>query len=316
MSKLHYPKIAPSEITPEAVWASRRTYLRQMGAGALVLGAGSILPTLAAASNQDSTNKLWDKSVGDLTPEDSVTSYNNFYEFGTGKSDPAQYAGKMPLSPWTLSVEGEVAKPQVFDIDQLKKLADQEERIYRLRCVEAWSMVIPWEGYSLASLLNVVQPTSKAKYVEFTTAMQPEYMPGLKRRIIRWPYTEALRLDEAMHPLAMLVFGVYGKPLPGQNGGPVRLAVPWKYGFKSGKSLVKIRLLEEMPVTSWVAVAPDEYGFYANVNPNVPHPRWSQATERRIGGGLFAPKVDTLMFNGYAEQVASLYTGMDLQRNY
>ncbi|MGP1614402.1 MAG: protein-methionine-sulfoxide reductase catalytic subunit MsrP [Pollutimonas bauzanensis] len=250
------------------------------------------------------------------TSEKDVSSYNNFYEFGTGKTDPLEYAAKMQTSPWTVSVEGEAAKPRSFDIDDLRKLAGLEERIYRLRCVEAWSMVIPWTGYSLAALLKQVEPTSKAKYVEFVTVVQPGNMPGLGDRIIDWPYVEGLRIDEAMHPLTMLVFGVYGKTLPNQNGAPVRVAVPWKYGFKSGKSLVKIRLVEKMPVTSWVKIAPREYGFYANVNPGVPHPRWSQATERRIGDGFFAPRVDTLMFNGYADQVASLYAGMDLGKNY
>lgn len=312
MSRLHLPKIPASEITPEAVWLSRRQWLRQAGASALALGAGHAFPAWAASS----VTAAMIGDPGQPTSKEDITSYNNFYEFGTGKTDPRDYSSGMRLSPWTLSVEGEVNKPQVFDLDQLKKLAAMEHRVYRLRCVEAWSMVIPWSGYSLASLLKVVEPTSKAKYVEFVTDMQPEHMPGLKRRIINWPYREALRIDEAVHPLTMLVFGVYGKPLPAQNGAPVRLAVPWKYGFKSGKSIVKIRLLEKQPVTSWVDVAPQEYGFYANVNPTVPHPRWSQATERRIGDGFFAAKAQTLMFNGYAEQVASLYTGMDLTRNY
>ncbi|MBP6020891.1 MAG: protein-methionine-sulfoxide reductase catalytic subunit MsrP [Burkholderiaceae bacterium] len=313
MSKLRLPKIPATQITPEAVWSSRRDWLRQAGMGALALGAGHILPAWAADDPAVSNSSAL---ADQLTSERDITSYNNFYEFGTGKSDPHDYAGKMKLSPWTLSVEGEVAKPQVFDLDKLKQLAAIEERIYRMRCVEGWSMVIPWNGYSLSNLLKVVEPTSKAKFVEFTTVMQPEAMPGLKRRIINWPYIEALRIDEAVHPLTTLVFGVYGKDLLGQNGAPVRVAIPWKYGFKSGKSIVRIRLLEQMPLTSWVDVAPEEYGFYANVNPHVPHPRWSQATERRIGDSMFAPKVDTLMFNGYGDQVASLYTGMDLKRNY
>lgn len=312
MSKLRLPSIPASHITPEAVWSSRRTWLRQAGMGALALGAARIMPAWASNSPDVSGGDLADQ----LTSEDYITSYNNFYEFGTDKSDPYHYADQMKLSPWTVTVEGEVAKPQVFDLDQLRKLAAIEERIYRMRCVEGWSMVIPWNGYSLSSLLKVVEPTSKAKFVEFTTAMQPEVMPGLKRRIINWPYVEALRIDEAYHPLTTLVFGVYGKDLQGQNGAPLRLAVPWKYGFKSGKSIVRIRLLEDMPLTSWVDVAPQEYGFYANVNPQVPHPRWSQATERRIGAGMFAPKVDTLMFNGYGDQVASLYAGLDLKQYY
>lgn len=318
MSRIKIPHIAASEITHEAVWLSRRKWLQQAGAGAMALGAGSLLPawavpnerTLAATPNP----QYWLSNK--QTSEKDVSSYNNFYEFGTGKTDPLEYADKMQTTPWTVSVEGEVAKPRTFDIDDLRKLAGIEERIYRLRCVEAWSMVIPWSGYSLATLLKQVEPTSKAKYVEFITTVQPGNMPGLNDRIIDWPYVEGLRMDEAMHPLTMLVFGVYGKTLPNQNGAPMRVAIPWKYGFKSGKSIVKIRLVESMPVTSWVKIAPNEYGFYANVNPGVPHPRWSQATERRIGDGFFASRVDTLMFNGYADQVASLYTGMDLAKNY
>jgi sulfoxide reductase catalytic subunit YedY len=209
-----------------------------------------------------------------------------------------------------------VAKPRVFDIDDLLRLAPMEERIYRLRCVEAWSMVIPWVGYPLSALLREVQPTGNAKYVEFVTALSPDTMPGVRAGILDWPYVEGLRMDEAMHPLSLLVFGLYGKLLPNQDGAPLRVAVPWKYGFKSGKSIVRIRLVEKMPMTSWVKAAANEYGFYANVNPEVPHPRWSQATERRIGDGFFAPRAKTLMFNGYAEQVASLYQGMDLRRYY
>ncbi len=319
MSMFKIPPVAPSEITPESVWLSRRKWLRQAGAGAMALGAGSLFSARAAeragAGLPSSPNpEYWLSSK--QTSEKDVTSYNNFYEFGTGKTDPLEHAGSMQTRPWTVAVEGEVAKPRTFDIDDLLKLAGMEERIYRLRCVEAWSMVIPWSGYSLAALLKQVEPTSKAKYVEFITAVQPEAMPGLDDRIIDWPYAEGLRIDEAMHPLTMLVFGLYGKVLPNQNGAPMRVAVPWKYGFKSGKSIVKIRLRETMPVTSWVKIAPNEYGFYANVNPTVPHPRWSQATERRIGDGFFAPRVDTLMYNGYADQVASLYAGMDLAKNY
>ncbi|WP_073109026.1 protein-methionine-sulfoxide reductase catalytic subunit MsrP [Pollutimonas bauzanensis] len=318
MPRIEMPPIAASEITPEAVWLSRRRWLQQ--AAALALGAGGLPPALAAADASRPAlpaapnPEYWLSNK--QTSEKDVSSYNNFYEFGTGKTDPLEYAAKMQTSPWTVSVEGEAARPRSFDIDDLRKLAGLEERIYRLRCVEAWSMVIPWTGYSLAALLKQVEPTSKAKYVEFVTVVQPGNMPGLGDRIIDWPYVEGLRIDEAMHPLTMLVFGVYGKTLPNQNGAPVRVAIPWKYGFKSGKSLVKIRLVEKMPVTSWVKIAPREYGFYANVNPGVPHPRWSQATERRIGDGFFAPRVDTLMFNGYADQVASLYAGMDLGKNY
>jgi len=246
-----------------------------------------------------------------------ITSYNNYYEFGFNKDQPAQNAHRLQTSPWTVSVEGDVLRPQVFDIDALLKLAPMEERIYRLRCVEGWSMVIPWVGYSLSSLLKQVEPTGNAKYVEFTSVVQRENMPGVRSAVLEWPYVEALRIDEAMNPLTMLVFGLYGKLLPNQNGAPLRLAVPWKYGFKSAKSIVRIRLLEKQPTSSWMRSAPSEYGFYANVNPDVSHPRWSQATERRIGeGGLFTPKRKTLIFNGYADQVASLYTGMDLAANY
>jgi sulfoxide reductase catalytic subunit YedY len=234
------------------------------------------------------------------------------------KEDPAAHAHKLITRPWTVRVEGEVHKPRTFDIEDLLKLAPMEERVYRLRCVEAWSMVIPWIGYSLSEVLKQVEPSGNARYVEFVTAVQPETMTGLASGIIAWPYVEALRMDEAMHPLTLLAFGMYGKTLYKQNGAPLRLAVPWKYGFKSAKSLVAIRLVEKEPSNTWKRLAPNEYGFYANVNPNVSHPRWSQATERRIGeeGGLFAPKRKTLMFNGYGDQVAALYAGMDLAVNY
>ncbi|MEO6986033.1 MAG: protein-methionine-sulfoxide reductase catalytic subunit MsrP [Paralcaligenes sp.] len=321
MSRIKLPYIAPSEITAEDVWQSRRTWLRQAGMGAIALGAAGLLGARSAWASQIE-GKLAGVPNPDyglsskLTSEKDVSAYNNFYEFGTGKTDPMTYAGKMQTRPWTVAIEGEVANPRSFDIDQLMKLASIEERVYRMRCVEAWSMVIPWSGYSLATLLQRVEPTSKAKYVQFVSAAQPKNMPGLSDHIIDWPYVEALRMDEAMNPLVMLVFGVYGKLLPNQNGAPMRVAIPWKYGFKSGKSIVKIRLLETLPETSWTKIAPQEYGFYANVNPSVPHPRWSQATERRIGDSFFAPRVDTLMYNGYGEQVASLYTGMDLRKNY
>jgi sulfoxide reductase catalytic subunit YedY len=319
MSKLKIPLIASSEITPEPVWLARRRWMRQLGLGTVALGAGKWLPAQAAGSDAGlfagKPNPHY-QVMEKPTAEKSITSYNNFYEFGTDKGDPAKYAAAMQTSPWTVTVEGEVARPRTFDIDDLRKLAAMEQRIYRLRCVEAWSMVIPWEGYSLSALLKQVEPTGKAKYVEFVTAVQPDHMPGLGDQIIDWPYVEGLRIDEAMHPLTMLAFGLYGKTLPNQNGAPMRVVIPWKYGFKSGKSLVKIRLTEKQPVTSWPKIASNEYGFYANVNPRVPHPRWSQATERRIGSGLFAPRVDTLMFNGYADQVASLYTGMDMKKYY
>jgi len=247
-----------------------------------------------------------------------VTTYNNYYEFGTDKSDPAQNAGTLKPRPWTVSVEGAIGKPKVYDLEELLKLAPMEERVYRLRCVEGWSMVLPWVGYSLAELIKRVEPTGNAKYVEFVTLADKAQMPGLRSGVLDWPYREGLRLDEAMHPLTLLTFGLYGEVLPNQNGAPVRLVVPWKYGFKSAKSIVKIRFVEKQPLNSWQEAAPSEYGFYSNVNPAVDHPRWSQATERRIGeaGGLFAKKRKTLPFNGYEAQVASLYTGLDLQKNF
>lgn len=313
--------IVPSDITTEAVWRSRRDLILRAGVAAAGLGlpwatrsAFAQGPGAGALAGQpNAAFSVMDKQTSFV----DITSYNNYYEFGVDKGEPASNAGKLQTRPWTVSVEGEVGKPRTFDIDELLKLAPMEERVYRLRCVEGWSMVIPWIGYSLSALLKQVEPTGNAKYVEFVTAVQRENMPGVRAAILDWPYIEGLRIDEAMHPLAMLVFGVYGKVLPNQNGAPLRLAVPWKYGFKSGKSLVKIRLVEKQPVSSWIKAAPQEYGFYANVNPTVPHPRWSQATERRIGeDGLFSPKRKTLMFNGYAEQVASLYQGMDLKANY
>jgi sulfoxide reductase catalytic subunit YedY len=319
MPRLDLPSIPPSEITLEAHVLSRRRWMQSAGVAALSVAGGRALAQApfamdgAALAARRNTELSVDAAA--TSPKDATT-YNNYYEFGTGKSDPSDEAGAMRLRPWQVQVEGEVARPRVFDIDDLLALAPMEERVYRLRCVEAWSMVIPWSGYSLAHLLRAVEPTSRAKYVVFTTDMQPAAMPGLRAPILDWPYTEGLRMDEAMHPLTMLVFGMYGKILPAQNGAPLRVVIPWKYGFKSAKSLVRIRLQEEQPVSSWTQAAPNEYGFYANVNPTVPHPRWSQATERPIGGGLFARRVPTLPFNGYAEQVASLYEGMDLRKNF
>jgi len=248
---------------------------------------------------------------------DDVTGYNNFYEFGTDKSDPKRYAKSLRVRPWTVAIEGEVAKPGRFDVDDLRRMAPLEDRVYRLRCVEGWSMVIPWIGYSFSELLERVQPTGAAKFVEFVTLADPKQMPGVRSTVLAWPYTEGLRIDEAAHPLTLLTFGLYGDVLPPQNGAPMRVVVPWKYGFKSAKSLVAIRFVERQPLTSWHRAAPQEYGFYANVNPQVDHPRWSQATERKIGeGGLFARRHPTKMFNGYGEQVASLYAGMDLRKEY
>jgi sulfoxide reductase catalytic subunit YedY len=316
--------IPSSEITPEKVWHSRRELLGRAGLTAAALGlagwsgpaaraqgaSGEALPDLHGTANPQYV--VMDKQ----TSYKDITTYNNFYEFGTGKGDPAENAGKFRTRPWTVTIEGEVQKPRTFDIDDLLKLAPQEDRVYRLRCVEGWSMVIPWVGYPLAALLNQVQPNGNAKFVQFVSVVQRDTMPGVRQRVLDWPYTEGLRLDEAMHPLTLLTFGLYGKVLPNQNGAPVRIVVPWKYGFKSAKSIVTIRLVEKLPKSSWMQAAWNEYGFYANVNPNVPHPRWSQATERRIGeDGLFTPKRKTLMFNGY-DQVASLYQGMDLRANY
>lgn len=248
-----------------------------------------------------------------LTSYQSITTYNNFYEFGLGKDDPSQNAGSLRTRPWTIRIDGEVRKPQTVDIDTLQGWFPLEDRVYRMRCVEAWSMVIPWMGFPLAALMRRVEPTSKAKYVKFTTLLDPNQMPGQRSRVLDWPYTEGLRLDEALHPLAFLAVGIDGKILPNQNGAPLRLVVPWKYGFKNIKSIVRISLVSEMPKTTWALAAPDEYGFYANVNPAVDHPRWSQATERRIGE---VARRRTLPFNGYAESVAGLYKGMDLRRNF
>lgn len=248
-----------------------------------------------------------------LTSYQSITTYNNFYEFGLGKDDPSQNAGSLRTRPWTVRIDGEVRKPQTVDIDTLQGWFPLEDRVYRMRCVEAWSMVIPWMGFPLAALMRRVEPTSKAKYVKFTTLLDPKQMPGQRSRVLDWPYTEGLRLDEALHPLAFLAVGIDGKILPNQNGAPLRLVVPWKYGFKNIKSIVRISLVSEMPKTTWALAAPDEYGFYANVNPAVDHPHWSQATERRIGE---VARRRTLPFNGYAESVAGLYKGMDLRRNF
>ena len=320
MSRFRIPRIPAAEITPHEVWLSRRRWLRQAAALGALAGTGPA--ALAARAGGDSLPDLEGRPSARFSIMDKqtswrdITGYNNFYEFGTDKEDPRRHAGRMVTEPWTVEVGGEVLKPRTFDIDALRRLAPLEERVYRLRCVEAWSMVIPWVGYPLSELLRQVQPTGNARYVTFETALQPDAMPGVKRRIIDWPYVEALRLDEAMHPLTLLVFGLYGKVLPNQNGAPLRLAVPWKYGFKSGKSIVRIRCVEEMPYSSWMVAAPTEYGFYANVNPDVPHPRWSQATERRIGDHILAPRVKTRMFNGYGEQVASMYAGMDLRRDF
>ncbi|QWE17011.1 protein-methionine-sulfoxide reductase catalytic subunit MsrP [Polynucleobacter sp. AP-Nino-20-G2] len=310
-----------SEITPKAVFESRRELIKSAAAGAFGMALGPWFSREALAASPQALAATPNPSLmvkDDPTSYKYVTGYNNFYEFGTDKSDPAAYADSLQTRPWTVTIEGLVKKPVTLDIDALLKLAPMEERIYRMRCVEGWSMVIPWDGYSLSKLLNHVQPLGSAKYVEFISLADRKQMPGLKSQIIEWPYREGLRLDEAMNPLTLLTFGLYGEVLPKQNGAPVRIVVPWKYGFKSAKSIVKIRLTEEMPKTSWSQFDSREYGFYSNVNPLVDHPRWSQATERRIGDskGVFAPKIKTQMFNGYADQVASMYAGMDLKKYY
>lgn len=302
------PVIPSSEITPEAIYHERRTLLKTLGFAGLSTLLGESLLNSAFAADGFTTKDT-------LTPYESVTSYNNFYELGLDKSDPAANASKLKTAPWSVVIEGEVAKPGIFTLEDLLKPHAQEERIYRLRCVEAWSMVIPWTGFSLKDLLARVEPTSKAKYVVFESIFDPENLPGQKTNTsgLRWPYVEGLRMDEAMHPLTILATGLYGKTLPNQNGAPLRLVVPWKYGFKSIKSIVKIRLQEEQPKTTWQLSAPREYGFYANVNPDVDHPRWSQETERRLPSSLLKPnRIPTQMFNGYEEQVASLYKGMEL----
>ena len=309
--------IVPSEITPRHVYEGRREFVKQLGrVGIAAAAGGALAPALAQGGPKIAGIKPSPLSIMEKpTPYKDVTTYNNYYEFGTDKADPARYAKSLKPRPWTVAVEGAVKKPRSFAIEDLVKLSAMEERIYRLRCVEGWSMVIPWVGYSLAELIRQVEPTGNAKYVEFITLADKNQMPGLALPVLTWPYTEGLRLDEAMHPLTMLTFGVYGELLPNQNGAPVRLTVPWKYGFKSGKSIVKIRFTEEMPLTAWNRAAPQEYGFYSNVNPAVDHPRWSQATERRIGeDSFFQKKRKTLMFNGYGDQVASLYAGMDLKK--
>ena len=304
--------IPASEITPQAVYHERRRFMQGSIAllgGAALATAGESLAGAKLAGVRASAYKLDEEK----TPYTDVTTYNNYYEFGTGKDDPAAHAHTLRTRPWTVTVEGEVRKARTWDIDALMKLAALEERVYRMRCVEGWSMVIPWVGFPLAELIRRAEPTGNAKYVEFVTLADPKQMPGVRSRVLDWPYTEGLRMDEAMHPLTLLAVGLYGEVLPNQNGAPIRLVVPWKYGFKSAKSIVKIRFVEKQPVTAWMAAAPSEYGFYSNVNPQVDHPRWSQAKERRIGEFF---KRDTLMFNGYGAQVAQLYRGMDLQKYF
>jgi methionine sulfoxide reductase catalytic subunit len=312
------PMFKASEITDPGLYVNRRQFM--VGAAALALWPSGAAAAASPPSGQPlkaTRNPAF--SVSDApTKFENVTTYNNFYEFGVDKDDPSRLAHSLRPRPWTVQVDGEVAKPKSYDIDELLRLFPLEERVYALRCVEGWSMVIPWIGFPLASLLKQVGPTGQAKFVEFTTLLDPEQFPGQRKGLLdfgglQWPYIEGLRLDEAMNPLTLLTVGMYGQVLPNQDGAPVRVVVPWKYGFKSAKSLVRIRLVAKQPQTAWNKAAPQEYGFYSNVNPTVDHPRWSQATERRIGEFL---RRKTLMFNGYADQVASLYSGMDLRKDY
>jgi sulfoxide reductase catalytic subunit YedY len=312
------PTIESSEITPETVYLNRRELLQAAG-----LSGASLLPAVTHAEDIPSRyQRLKDvvksplSTTASATSFEDISSYNNFYEFGTGKTDPVTNSGAFKPQPWSVTIDGEAELTGTFSYEDILKPHALEERIYRMRCVEAWSMVVPWVGISLGDLLKRFKPTSKAKYVSFETVVRPSEMPGQKRPLLDWPYREGLRIDEAMHPLSILAVGVYGVELPNQNGAPLRLIVPWKYGFKSIKSIVRISFTETEPYTSWNDLASSEYGFYANVNPEVDHPRWSQARERPIGEGFFASKVPTLMFNGYADQVASLYKGMNLARYY
>lgn len=317
-----------SEITPLSVYQSRRDLIRLAARGAAgavlvswasreALAQGWTPPGQQAALSSLKTSVTGALSLDKVTEYKHASTYNNYYEFGTDKADPAKNAHTLKTSPWTVEIEGLVKKPGRYALEDLLKLSSQEERIYRLRCVEGWSMVIPWVGYSLSELIKKVEPLGSAKYVEFVTQVDPKTMPGVGSRVLDWPYLEGLRMDEAMHPLTMLAFGMYGEVLPKQSGAPLRLVVPWKYGFKSGKSLVKIRFTEKQPTTAWNKAAANEYGFYSNVNPDVDHPRWSQSTERRIGeDGLFAKKRKTLIFNGYEAQVGQLYAGMDLKKHF
>jgi sulfoxide reductase catalytic subunit YedY len=297
------PDVPSSEITPEALYLNRRSFVAAASFAALDLAWPSIGRARTRRARDD------DKP----TSYENITHYNNYYEFGTGKGDPADHAGSFRTRPWKVEIAGEVAKPGHYDLDDILRGQTIEERVYRHRCVEGWSMVIPWSGFPLRNLITRAQPTSRARFVEFTTLYDPAQMPEQRGAVLPWPYVEGLRLDEAMHPLTLMVTGLYGRPLPNQNGAPLRVHVPWKYGFKSGKALVRLRFVTEQPANTWNVVAPNEYGFYANVNPDVDHPRWSQARERRIGEFFRRP---TLMFNGYGDQVASLYAGMDLRRNF
>jgi sulfoxide reductase catalytic subunit YedY len=312
-------EIPSSEITPKAKYLNRRNFI----AGAALAGAAAVTgfslrnlasPALTARANAkiDGLQKSSFSTTEKQTPYKDITNYNNFYEFSTDKYEPATAARNFKTRPWTVTIDGDVKKKQTLDVDAIMKMAAPEERIYRHRCVEGWSIVVPWVGFSLSELIKRADPLPKAKFVEFTTLYDPKQMPGQRTSVLQWPYVEGLRMDEAMHPLALLCFGLYGELLPNQNGAPLRLVIPWKYGFKSAKSIVRIRFTSSQPMNTWQESAPSEYGFYSNVNPNVDHPRWSQAKERRLGEFLKRP---TLMFNGY-DQVASLYSGMDLKKNF
>ena len=301
MKKINY-----SEVTPEKIYNNRRFFIKSLG-----LGVSSIAMTALPLINNANSNE-----DNELTSYKDITTYNNYYEFGTAKGDPYKYAQNFKTNPWNITIDGEVEKPIQISIEEILETFVSEERIQRLRCVEGWSMVIPWMGFSLSQLLSKVTLTSKAKFVEFESVYDPEQMRGQKYPVLQWPYREGLRIDEAMHPLTTVVTGLYGKKLPNQNGAPLRIFIPWKYGFKSAKAIVKIKLVEKLPTSSWMRASPREYGFYSNVNPDVDHPRWSQATERVIGNDIFAPRVKTLMFNGYGDEVANLYTGMDLKKYF
>jgi len=311
--------IKGGEITDKETYLDRRKFLIQASAALATMATGFAAPGFLEPSRAQAGIKLAGVRKSPLSTDEppnsfkDITTYNNFYEFGTDKYSPARNAKSLVTRPWTVAVEGEIKHPKVYDIDELTKISPLEERIYRLRCVEGWSMVIPWVGFPLNALINQAQPTSKARYIEFKTLFDPKQMPGQYRGVLEWSYTEGLRMDEAMHPLTILAVGLYGEVLPNQNGAPIRLVVPWKYGFKSIKSIVRFRFVEKQPLTAWMKSAPHEYGFYSNVNPEVDHPRWSQARERRIGEFT---KRKTLMFNGYGDQIASLYQGMDLKTNF
>ncbi len=313
------PDHSPSEITSENAYFNRRSFVAGLAAAGLVGTARSAPTNLATGTGQQALSSVTPSAFSTDEPPNSyedITTYNNFYEFGTGKADPHQNSGDFNPQPWTVRVEGETEVTGEFDVEGLLSDVGLEERVYRMRCVEAWSMVIPWVGVPLGEVLKRFKPTSRAKYVAFETVLRPDEMPGQRRRVLRWPYVEGLTIEEAANPLTLLAVGVYGVALPNQNGAPLRLITPWKYGFKGIKSIVSIRLQERRPATSWNISAPREYGFYANVNPEVDHPRWSQASERRIGSGLFARRIPTQMFNGYEEQVAHLYSGLNLRRNF